>query len=56
VLDGTKLVDTGPGAPPARNRAASTSSLVKFFDCKKAIRFSRGAAATAGSERTVDRS
>lgn len=36
----------------ARARDTSTSSCVRFFDWRKAMRFSRGALATDGSCRT----
>ncbi len=36
----------------ARASAALTSSCVRFFACKKAIRFSIGAEATLGSRKT----
>jgi hypothetical protein len=37
----------------ARARETSTSSWVRFFDWRKAMRFSRGALATDGSCRTA---
>jgi hypothetical protein len=44
----------GDASPPARARATSTSSCVRFLDWRKAIRFSMGDADTLGSCRTVD--
>ena len=43
----------GGAAFPARDNEASISSWVRFLDCRKAIRFSRGAFATLGSWRKV---
>ena len=38
---------------PARERATSISSCVRFLDRRKAIRLSRGEVTTEGSCRTV---
>ncbi len=42
------------GSSPARARAASTSSEVRFFDLRKARRWEIGEEETEGSWRTVD--